>query len=124
MARTFRKKRIPIDLIVIDFFHWPLMGDFRFDDGILARSEAMADELRRNGIRLMVSIWPQNRPAIRELREMRHHNYLAKTRQGKDVGMWWPRDNQFFDATNPAARDFVWELCRKNYTDLASTPSG
>ena len=118
VARTFRKKRIPIDLIVIDFFHWPLMGDFRFDEEFWPDPKAMADELHEMGIRLMVSIWPQIDLQSENYDEMRHHNYLAKTRQGKDVGMWWPRDNQFFDATNPAARDFVWELCRKNYTDL------
>ncbi len=65
-----------------------------------------------------MSIWPQIDLQSENYDEMRHHNYLAKTRQGKDVGMWWPRDNQFFDATNPAARDFVWNLCRKNYADL------
>ena len=93
-------------------------GDFRFDEEFWPDPKAMADELHEMGIRLMVSIWPQVDLQSENYDEMRHHNYLAKTRQGKDVGMWWPRDNQFFDATNPAARDFVWELCRKNYTDL------
>ena len=35
----FKRRNIPIDLIVIDFFHWPLMGDFRFDAEFLARPE-------------------------------------------------------------------------------------
>ncbi len=118
VARTFKRKHIPIDLIVIDFFHWPLMGDFRFDEEFWPDPKAMAQELHDMGIKLMVSIWPQIDLQSENYDEMRHHNYLAKTRQGKDVGMWWPRDNQFFDATNPAARDFVWNLCRKNYADL------
>ena len=49
---------------------------------------------------------------------MRAHNYLAHVTSGKDVGMWWPRDNQFLDATNPEARAFVWGLVKRNYTDL------
>ena len=118
VARTFKRKHIPIDLIVIDFFHWPLMGDFRFDEEFWPDPKAMAQELHDMGIKLMVSIWPQIDLQSENYDEMRHHNYLAKTRQGKDVGMWWPRDNQFFDATNPAARDFVWNLCRQNYADL------
>ncbi len=118
VARTFKSKHIPIDLIVIDFFHWPLMGDFRFDEEFWPDPKAMAQELHDMGIKLMVSIWPQIDLQSENYDEMRHHNYLAKTRQGKDVGMWWPRDNQFFDATNPAARNFVWGLCRKNYADL------
>lgn len=31
VARGYRQRNLPIDLIVIDFFHWPLQGDWRFD---------------------------------------------------------------------------------------------
>ena len=78
----------------------------------------MADELHEMGIRLMVSIWPQVDLQSENYDEMRHHNYLAKTRQGKDVGMWWRVITS--SSTPPIRRHvtFVWELCRKNYTDL------
>ncbi|MFR4548643.1 MAG: TIM-barrel domain-containing protein, partial [Bifidobacterium breve] len=79
---------------------------------------AMTDELHRMGIKLMVSIWPQIDLESENYNEMRRRNFLAKTRTGKDVGMWWPRDSQFFDATNPEARQWLWEKIRKNYTDL------
>lgn len=117
-AREFKRRNIPIDLIVIDFFHWPLMGDFRFDEEFWTDPKAMTDELHSMGIKLMVSIWPQIDLQSENYDEMRRNNYLAKTRQGKDVGMWWPRDNQFFDATNPAARDWLWNKIQRNYTDL------
>ncbi|MCH9274863.1 glycoside hydrolase family 31 protein [Bifidobacterium amazonense] len=117
-AREFKRRNIPIDLIVIDFFHWPLMGDFRFDEEFWPDPAAMARELHEMGIKLMVSVWPQIDLESENYDEMRRRNFLAKTRQGKDVGMWWPRDNQFLDATNPEARAFVWGLAKKNYTDL------
>ena len=28
VAREYKKRNIPLDVIVIDFFHWPRMGDF------------------------------------------------------------------------------------------------
>ena len=118
VARGFKERNIPIDLIVIDFFHWPLMGDFRFDEEFWPDVKAMTDELHRMGIKLMVSIWPQIDLESENYNEMRRRNFLAKTRTGKDVGMWWPRDSQFFDATNPEARQWLWEKIRKNYTDL------
>lgn len=31
VAREYKKRNLPIDLIVIDFFHWPLQGDWKFD---------------------------------------------------------------------------------------------
>ncbi|NMM94122.1 glycoside hydrolase family 31 protein [Bifidobacterium oedipodis] len=117
-AREFKRRNIPLDLIVIDFFHWPLMGDFRFDEEFWPDPKAMCDELHDMGVKLMVSIWPQIDLESENYDEMRRRNLLAKTVNGKDVGMWWPRDNQFLDATNPATRDFVWSKVKHNYTDL------
>lgn len=31
VAREYKRRNLPIDLIVIDFFHWPKQGDWRFD---------------------------------------------------------------------------------------------
>lgn len=31
VAREYRSRGLPIDLIVIDFFHWPQQGDWKFD---------------------------------------------------------------------------------------------
>lgn len=31
VAREYRRRELPIDLIVIDFFHWPMQGDWKFD---------------------------------------------------------------------------------------------
>lgn len=32
VAREYRRRELPIDLIVIDFFHWPMQGDWKFDE--------------------------------------------------------------------------------------------
>lgn len=117
-AREFKRRGIPLDLIVIDFFHWPLMGDFRFDPEFWPDPKTMVDELHTMGVKLMVSVWPQIDLESENYDAMRAHNYLARTTDGKDVGMWWPRDTQFLDATNPQARSFVWNLVKHNYTDL------
>lgn len=40
VAREYRRREIPLDVIVCDFFHWPRMGDFRFDEAFsLIRKE-------------------------------------------------------------------------------------
>jgi alpha-D-xyloside xylohydrolase len=31
VAREYKRRELPIDLIVIDFFHWPKQGDWKFD---------------------------------------------------------------------------------------------
>jgi alpha-D-xyloside xylohydrolase len=31
VAREYKRRNLPIDLIVVDFFHWPLQGEWKFD---------------------------------------------------------------------------------------------
>ena len=31
VAREYKRRRLPIDVLVVDFFHWPLQGDWKFD---------------------------------------------------------------------------------------------
>ena len=38
VAREHRSRGLPLDVVVADFFHWPRMGDFRFEGEFCARS--------------------------------------------------------------------------------------
>ena len=31
VAREYKRRKVPLDVIVCDFFHWPLQGDWKFD---------------------------------------------------------------------------------------------
>lgn len=115
VAREYKKRKIPIDLIVVDFFHWPRMGDFRFDEAFFPDPEAMTAELKEMGIELMVSVWPQIDLRSENFEEMKEHNLLVKPERGVNICMTFGGDSVFFDATNPSSRKFVWEKCKKNY---------
>ena len=58
VAREYRRRNLPIDLIVIDFFHWPKQGEWKFDPVYWPDPDAMVRELKEMGIELMDSIWP------------------------------------------------------------------
>ena len=58
VAREYKRRGLPISVIVIDFFHWPKQGDWKFDPDYWPDPEAMVRELKEMGIELMVSIWP------------------------------------------------------------------
>lgn len=117
VAREFNKRDIPLDLIVVDFFHWPHMGDFRYEDEFWPDPKAMADELHEMGTKLMVSVWPQIALDSESYREMKAKNLLVRADQGEDIGMMFEGPSQFYDATNPRARQYVWNKCRHNYAD-------
>ena len=114
-AREYKRRSIPVDVIVCDFFHWPHMGDFRFDPEFFPDPKAMTDELRKLGITLMVSVWPQIGLDSENFEEMRDRGLLVQSDRGVNVSMQFGGDSMFYDATNPAARDYVWGKCKNNY---------
>ena len=117
VAREYHRKNIPLDVIVCDFFHWPHMGDFRFDEEFFPDPEAMVKELEEMGIKLMVSIWPQIALDSESFQEMKQKGLLVKTERGVEINMRFGGESVFYDATNPKAREYVWNKVRKNYYD-------
>ena len=115
VAREFKRRGIPIDVLVIDFFHWPHMGDFRFEEEFWPDPKAMIDELHAMGIKVMVSVWPQISLKSENYEEMLENGLLVSAERGIDVANMYQEPNQFYDATNPEARDYVWSKCRANY---------
>lgn len=118
VAREYKKRNIPIDVIVIDYYHWPRCGDWRFDEEYFPNPAQMVAELHKMGIETMVSIWPQVDWRSENYEEMKQQGLLVKINTGIDVQMIFHGNNVFMDATNPRTRKYVWEKCKQNYADL------
>lgn len=118
IAREYKKRGIPVDVLVIDYYHWPRCGDWRFDEEYFPAPEEMVAELHEMGIETMVSIWPQVDWRSENYDEMKQQGLLVKSNDGIDVQMLFHGNNVFMDPTNPRTRAYVWEKCRKNYADL------
>jgi alpha-D-xyloside xylohydrolase len=118
VAREHRRRGLPMAVIVADFFHWPRMGDFRFEEEFWPDPAAMVAELNELGIELMVSVWPQVSVESENFAEFRQRNLLATALRGPDVQMSFEGPSMFLDVTNPEAADRLWELCKRNYHDL------
>ena len=56
VAREYQRRGLPLSVIVTDFFHWPAMGDYKFDPAEYPDPKAMMTELDEMGIKLMVSV--------------------------------------------------------------------
>ena len=113
VAREYRRRGIPVDVIVADFFHWPHEGDWKFDKDFWPDPAAMVKELEEMGTKLMVSIWPTVDGESENYEKMREMGYLARSEYGKRLGQIG--NACFFDPTNPDARKFVWERIKENY---------
>lgn len=113
VAREYKKRGIPLDVIVVDFFHWPHQGDWKFDLDYWPDPEKMVRELKEMGIHLMVSIWPTVDAESENYQEMEELGYLTRSEYGKRIGQLG--DACIIDVTNPDGRAYVWEKIRKNY---------
>lgn len=56
VAREYKKRNIPLDVIVIDYFHWVHQGEWSFDPVYWPDPQAMVDELKEMGVRCVVSV--------------------------------------------------------------------
>ncbi|MCI9631656.1 MAG: family 31 glucosidase [Ruminococcus sp.] len=115
VAREYKRRNLPIDLIVIDFFHWPKQGEWKFDPVYWPDPDAMVRELKDMGIELMVSIWPTVDKTSENYEEMLEKGYLIRTERGFRVGLDFMGATIHYDATNPDARRYVWNKAKQNY---------
>lgn len=115
VAREYRRRGIHLDVIVVDFFHWPKQGEYCFDPDYWPDPGSMIAELEAMGTKLMVSIWPTIDKTSTHFEEMCTQGLLVRANRGITTTMDFLGETVFFDATNPQARDYIWRLVKENY---------
>jgi len=117
IARQYQKEGIKIDQIVIDFFHWTVQGDWKFDTKYWPDPKAMVDELHSMGIKVIVSVWPSVDRKSENFYPMMEKGLLIRTERGAAQTYDYQGDCVEIDPFNPETRKYVWEVCKKNYYD-------
>lgn len=115
VAREHKRRGLPMDAIVVDFFHWTMQGDFKFEPLDWPDPEAMVKELKELGIETVVSVWPTIDERSENYGAMAENGFLVDADRGNHNHMTWMGNTVFYDATHPGAQKFVWERCRDNY---------
>jgi alpha-D-xyloside xylohydrolase len=125
VVREYRRRGLPLSVIVSDFFHWTAMGDYRFDPAEYPDPAAMMRELEELDVKLMVSIWPTISPLSENFPRMAEEGLLVGSDGGTafhamfaDKGASTPFPVSFYDPTNVRTREFVWDVVKRNYHDL------
>ena len=83
VAREYKRRGIPIDAIVIDYFHWTEQGEWKFDPKYWPDPSAMCKELEEMNIKPIVSIWPTINPSSENYEVMSEKNMLVRTENGQ-----------------------------------------
>lgn len=122
-ARGFHNRSIPVDVIVIDYLHWKVMGDFSFDPKSWPDPKAMVEECRSYGVEIMVSVWPFTCPGSRS-HEMLMKNNGVTTYVGADgvrtaspvsMQVLSAKNCSLVDPTAPATCKYIWSLIESGY---------
>jgi len=124
VVREYRQRGLPLAVIVSDYFHWRMMGDWAMDPRDWPDPAGMMNELNELGVELMVSIWPTVNPSNPAYTEMAERGLLAQTVHGvqahipiSDTTPEGVSMVAYYDATNPEARAYVWDKVKQNYLD-------
>jgi len=107
VAHKYRQLHIPADNIVQDWFWWYTMGEPVFDKSRYPDPPGMVEDLHKNKFHLMISFWPYFRPGTKTYEDMDKRGFfIDKTK----VGAFHPAGMGLYDAFNPEARMYYWNL--------------
>ena len=115
VAREHKRRGLPMDAIVVDFFHWTRQGEFKFEPRDWPDPDGMVKELKELGIETVVSVWPTVDERSENYGEMSEKGYLVRNDRGCANHSTWMGDTTYYDTTHPGAREFVWNKCKENY---------
>jgi len=109
IAREFRRRQVPIDVVVQDWFYWDPFkwGSHRFDRLRYPDPAAMVRALHALDTKLMISVWAKFVPGSDNHAEMAARGFLYPAFDEAHGG---PKGNseQYYDAFDPAARALYW----------------
>ncbi len=97
----YRRRHIPIDMIVQDWNYWPEgWGYMKMNRKYYPDPKALADSVHRMNARLMISIWPNPQYCPQE-KDFREKGYML--------------DNSVYDVFNPDARKHYWKYANDEF---------
>ncbi|MEO8111176.1 MAG: TIM-barrel domain-containing protein, partial [Ginsengibacter sp.] len=114
----FRKRKIPIDNIVLDWNYWrePEWGSQNFDEKRFPSPDSMIDVLHKKyNTHLMISVWPKFYEGISTYNEFDKNGWLYKKNIADSQRDWIGKGyvSTFYDAFNANARKGFWDLINK-----------
>lgn len=115
----FRKRKIPIDNIVQDWFYWKenQWGSQQFDDTRYPAPKKMIDSLHHYyHTHFMISVWPKFYEGISAYKEFDKKGWLYKRNVADRVKDWVGGGyvSTFYDVFNTNAQKGFWDLIQKH----------
>ncbi|HWA96467.1 MAG TPA: TIM-barrel domain-containing protein [Terracidiphilus sp.] len=115
VAKGYRDRHLPADVIVLDWFYYTQMGQFDFDPKFFPDPAAMNKQLHDMGFETMISVWPRFTRNSRYYFKLRKNGWLIHLDDGTPIdGLPYDRAGSDIDTTNPQAAAWYWKTIREN----------
>lgn len=116
VAKEYRRKNLPLDVMVVDFLNMTKQGEMDLDPKRWPDPAAMNRELHAMGIGTLLSVWPHFAAGTQFYDMLLSKGWLIHRPDGKpDSGGYQPVIGPNLDTTNPEAANWFWEKIRDRY---------
>ena len=109
----FRRRNIPIDNIVQDWFYWPVdtWGDHAFDPERFPNPKGMVDSVHAMNARIMISVWPKFYVTTNNYKAFDEKGWMYQQAVKDSIRDWvYPGYvGSFYDAYSADARKLFWK---------------
>jgi alpha-D-xyloside xylohydrolase len=118
VARGYRERHLPIDMLVLDWFYYTSMGQMDFIKEQWPDPAEMNRQLHALNIETMISVWPRFKPGTRYYDKVRQNGWFLHHADGTpEDGLPYDSQGSDIDSTNPDAAKWYWGVVRD---DIAS----
>jgi alpha-D-xyloside xylohydrolase len=117
VAKGYRERKLPLDVVVVDFLNMTRQGEMDLDPKRWPDPAGMNRELHSMGVNTLLSVWPHFAPGTQFYDMLLNKAWLIHTPDGTpDAGGY----NKVtigpnIDTTNPEAANWWWEKIRDRY---------
>jgi alpha-D-xyloside xylohydrolase len=116
IAKGYRDRHLPLDVLVVDFLNMTRQGELDLDPARWPDPAGMNKQLNAMGITTLLSVWPHFAPGTRYYNMLQQKGWLIHTADGApDSGSFKDVIGPNIDTTNPAAAKWWWESIRDRY---------
>ena len=115
VAKGYRQRHLPLDVLVLDWFYYDTMGQLNFVPSRFPDPVAMNKQLHDMGIQTMISIWPRFTKPSRYYDLIQKNGWFEHLADGTPTnGLPYDRAGSDIDTSNPAAAKWYWGVIRDN----------
>jgi len=116
VAKKYREKKLPLDVVVVDFLNMTKQGELDLDPKRWPDPAAMNRELHAMDVNTLLSVWPHFSHGTQFYDMLLSKGWLVHTPDGKpDPGGFKNVIGPNIDTTNPEAAKWFWEKIRDRY---------